>query len=72
MFPAAEGIGEATVAPNDPITGRAVVVVMTAEELDESPPSPNSCWMEWSWKQGSESRTEAAREILGREKDHKL
>ncbi len=62
-LPAAEGIAGATDDPKDPTTGRAVEVTAAAELL-ESPPSPNRCWMEWSWKQGSESRTEAARDIL--------
>lgn len=65
-LPAAEGRGWATDDPRDPTTGRAVEVT-AAEELEVSlPPSPNKCWMECSWKQGSESRTDAAREILSR------
>lgn len=63
VFPAAEGMGGATVEPSEPTTGR-MEEATAAAVLEESPPSPNRCWMEWSWKQGSESRTEAARETL--------
>jgi len=42
--------------------------VTADEEAEESPASPRRCWMEWSWKQGSERRTEAARDVLGGEK----
>ena len=63
VFPAAEGMGGATVEPSEPTTGR-MEEATAAAGLVESPASPNRCWMEWSWKQGSESRTEAARETL--------
>lgn len=64
--PAAEGIA---VAPREPKTGR--VEVMAADEV-VSAPSPNRCWMECSWKQGSDSRTEEAREILQRIKEKRM
>lgn len=57
-------MGGATVDAREPTTGRAMEA-MAADGPEQSPPSPNRCWMEWSWKQGSESRTEAARDILG-------
>lgn len=69
VFPA-DRTGGVTDEPKDVTTGRVVAEAAAAEELEDSPPSPNRCWMEWSWKHGSESRTEAAREILwgGRDK----
>lgn len=45
VFPAAVGIGGATDDPMDPTAGRAVEV-MAADELEDSAPSPNRCWME--------------------------
>lgn len=45
--PEAEGIGGATDDPKDPTTGSALEV-STDEDVDDSPPSPNRCWMEWS------------------------
>lgn len=62
-FPAADGSGVATDDPREPIAGRTLEAT-AAEELEDSPPSPRRCWMEWSWKQGSDSRTEAARDTL--------
>lgn len=62
-FPAAVGMGGATEEAREPTTGRAMGAT-AADGPDGSPPSPNRCWMECSWKQGSESRTEAARDIL--------
>lgn len=64
VFPAADWMGGATVDAREPTTGRAMEA-MAADGPEQSPPSPNRCWMEWSWKQGSDSRTEAARDILG-------
>lgn len=61
--PDAEAIGGVTEDPKDPMTGRALEVTAAAE-VDDSPPSPKRCWIEWSWKQGSESRTAAARDVL--------
>ncbi|KAF3855549.1 hypothetical protein F7725_016272 [Dissostichus mawsoni] len=37
------------------------------EEKEDEESSPNRCWMECSWKHGSDSNTEEAREILGEE-----
>lgn len=61
--PGAEGMAGATDDTKDPTTGRGVELSSTAG-VEDSPPSPNRCWMEWSWKQGSDSRTEAARDVL--------
>lgn len=62
--PAAEGMAGVTDDTKDPTTGRAAEL-SDAAEPEDSPPSPNRCWMEWSWKHGSDSRTLAARDVLG-------
>lgn len=63
VFPAADGMGGATDEAREPTTGRAMEAT-AADGPEESPPSPNRCWMEWSWKQGSDRRTQAARDTL--------
>lgn len=67
-FPA-ESTGGVTDEAKDVTTGRAAAEPTAAEETVASAASPSRCWMEWSWKQGSESRTEAAREILGGDRE---
>lgn len=53
-------------ATEDPEDAEADGWEATADPED-SPGSPRRCWMEWSWKHGSERRTEAARDVLQRD-----
>lgn len=64
-FAAVDWIGGATDEASVLTAGRAMEG-MAAEELGDSPLSPNRYWMERSWKQGSERSTEVAQHILRR------
>lgn len=61
-FPA-EGTGGTREEPKDPTAGQEEA----ARDPEESAGSPRRCWMECSWKQGSDRRTEAARDVLRRD-----
>ncbi|KAI9514339.1 hypothetical protein NQZ68_034141 [Dissostichus eleginoides] len=70
VLAAADGIAGVTADPREPITGRDEEEAGSEEEEEEEEDeesSPNRCWMECSWKHGSDSNTEEAREILGEE-----
>lgn len=56
-------MGGATDEAREPTTGR-LMEATAADAPEESAASPSSSWMEWSWKQGSDRRTDAAREFL--------